>query len=95
MVRYVWHDHRPVCGQHQLKDTPRSRKLAHGLAPVGFDPHSALIGKAEQHGVGLEIVGGQARDGVVAWLGLGIQNFRGLERQQARDFFTPLDPAGV
>ena len=85
--------HRAVFGQHHLEDDPLARQLPHRLAPVGLDPDAALVGKAQQHRVGLEVFGGQPRDGVEAGLRLRVQNPRRSQRSQPRFLSLPVDLA--
>ena len=94
MLRNVRHHHRTVLGQHHSKIELLPRQLAHRLAPVRLDPDAALVGKAEQHRVGLEIFGGQPRDGVEARLRRGVENSRRSQRGQPRILLLPIDLAG-
>ena len=57
----------PSAAQHQLEYALAARQLAHWLAPVRFDPHAALVGKTQQHRIGLKVLGRQPCDRVVSW----------------------------
>ena len=91
MLRDVRNDDRAILGQHQFEDRLLARQFPHRLAPIGFDPDSALVGKAQQHCVGFEVIRAQARDGIEAGLGRRVENPRCSQRGEPRVLLLPFD----
>src|ERR1035437_9085377 len=91
----VLDDHRTVFIEHQVEDGVLARQLANRLAPAGLYPDAALVGKGDRGRIGLEVLGGQPGNGIVAGLGGSVENLDGDERSQPGSLLLPIDSANL
>jgi hypothetical protein len=95
MLSNVRDDDGPVFGKDHVEDGTVSRQFANGFTPVRFNPHPALICKAKQSGIRLEILGRKPGYGIVSGLRLGIENLRGKQRCQPAALLLPIVSSGL